>query len=173
MSFISVLTSLLVNLSECIQRMFRSYGVTAYYKPSNSIRSQLVRPKDKTPPTHQCGAMYHLTCDQCDKDYVGETACLVGTRFKEHMNVKTIGNSAVKEHCISTGHTFSPSSIKILDRESNTLRRRVKEMIRIQQRGVMNCHQSTPTSCHVTRTSDHVTSSDVSTLMKDMRNVRI
>ena len=58
--------------SERLQREFKSYEVTLVHKPFNSLRSQLVRVKDKTENLKKCGTLYHIHCEQCDKDYVGE-----------------------------------------------------------------------------------------------------
>ena len=41
-------------------------------------------------------AMYHIHCEQCDKDYVGETSRLLETRVKEHLSRNS---SADHEHC--------------------------------------------------------------------------
>jgi hypothetical protein len=66
---------------------------------------------------------------------------LVGTRFKEHTNLKMGWNLAVKERCISTGHSFFKQNIKILDSEANTLWRRGKETINVQQRKPTLIHE--------------------------------
>ena len=35
-------------VSEQLRRVFQSYDITAYFKPSNTLRQLLVHPKDKT-----------------------------------------------------------------------------------------------------------------------------
>ena len=57
-------------ISERLQRAFKSHKVTLVHKPFNSLRSQLVRIKDKTENLKKCGTVYHIYCEQCDKDYV-------------------------------------------------------------------------------------------------------
>ena len=64
---------------EFLQRAFKSHKVTLVHKPFNSLRSQLVRVKDKTENLKRCGTVYHIHCEQCDKDYVGETSRLLET----------------------------------------------------------------------------------------------
>ena len=90
---------------------FKSHGVTLVQKPFNSLRSQLVRVKDKTENLKKCGTVYHIRCEQCDKDYVGETSRLLET--------------AVHEHCKLTGHSVDSSKSKILATESNIFKRRI------------------------------------------------
>ena len=63
--------------SERLKRAFKSHEVTLVHKPFNSLRSQLFYVKDKTENLKKCGTVYHLHCEQCDKDYVGETSRLL------------------------------------------------------------------------------------------------
>ena len=120
------------DLSDNIQRLFKQYNIPSYHKPFNTIRSLLVKPKDKTPKESQCGTVYHIKCRDCDAHYIGETARNLSTRFKEHTARKGI-NSAVKDHLDSTGHKCCMEDIKILDREDNWHRRKIKEAIMIQR----------------------------------------
>ena len=64
-------------ISEPLQRAFKSHEVTLVHNPLNSWRSQLVRVKDKTESLKKCGTVHHIHCEQCDKDYVGETSRLL------------------------------------------------------------------------------------------------
>ena len=78
----------------------------------------------------KCGVVYHVKCEQCRNDYVGETGRSLETRMKEHV---TRANSALYEHCENTGHTFDPKNTKVLATEDIHLKRRVKEAIQIKQ----------------------------------------
>ena len=88
--------------SQRLQRSFKSHDVTLVHKPFNSLRSQLVFIKDKRGNLKKSGTVYHTHCEQCDKEYVGETSCLLETRVKEHLSRNS---SAVHEHCQFTGHS--------------------------------------------------------------------
>ena len=68
--------------SERLKRAFKSHEVTLVHKPFNSLRSQLFYVKDKTENLKKCGTVYHLHCEQCDKDYVGETSRLLKKQSK-------------------------------------------------------------------------------------------
>ena len=111
--------------SERLQRAFKSHEVTLVHKPFNSLRSQLVRVKDKTENLKKCGTVYHIHCEQCDKDY----ARLLETRIKEHLSRNS---SAVNEHCKLTGHSVDSSKIKVIATENNTFKRRIREAIEIK-----------------------------------------
>ena len=100
------------------------------HKPFNSLRSQLVRVKDKTENLKKCGTVYHIYCER-DRDYVGETSRLLETRVNEHLS----GNSSsVHEHCNLTGHSVDSSKTKVLATENNTFKHRIREAIEIRIR---------------------------------------
>ena len=71
--------------SEQLSRTYQSHGVYLFHKPSNTIRSMLVHPKDKTPKEKLCGTIYHISCDDdILHTYIGETKRPLSVRFKEH-----------------------------------------------------------------------------------------
>ena len=123
----------LKGLSEELQRVFKSHGVPTYHKPFNTLRSLLVRPKDKSKKEKQCGLLYSVKFKECNKEYVGETARSLGTRFKEHTDGKH-PNSAITEHTQDTGHRYSIEDVKVLNREDKLLPRKVREAINIHKR---------------------------------------
>ena len=59
--------------------------------------------KDKSKKEKQCGVVYSVKCSECDQEYVGKTARMLGTRFQEHTDGNH-PNSAIEEHTSSTGH---------------------------------------------------------------------
>ena len=48
----------------------------------------------------KCCVVYHIQCEQCQENYIGETARTLGARVKEH---QSRGTSAVFEHCQAMG----------------------------------------------------------------------
>ena len=50
----------------------KTHIINIFYKPFNTIRSALVRPKDPTNKPDKCGVVYNIECDKCDESYVGE-----------------------------------------------------------------------------------------------------
>ena len=118
--------------SEKLHRLFKAHGVPAYHKPFNTIRSLLVNPKDKPQKEKQCGVVYSMKCVQCGKLYIGETARSLGARFKEHTDGKH-PSSAVTEHMSATGHWFTMDSTKVVSKEEQTFKRKIKEAMTIHQ----------------------------------------
>jgi hypothetical protein len=120
-------------VSESLAKIFRRHGVGTYFKPYNTLRQQLVNLKDKTPDEKKCGVIYQLTCEQCDKQYVGETARAFGTRLKEHQRKKG-PQTAVGEHLQNTGQNINEENNKIIAREDSFWPRKIREAIEIRIR---------------------------------------
>ena len=71
-------------LSEELQRIFKDHGISVYHKPFNTLRSALVKPKDKQEKKDKCGVVYNVPSGTCNDFYVGETAPALGKHFEEH-----------------------------------------------------------------------------------------
>ena len=117
-------------ISEVLARTFRVHGVDMYHKPINTLKSQLIHPKDKVDKTKVSGAKYNIKCAVCEEDYIGETVRPFITRWKQHIKRET---SAVHQHCMKTGHHIDLEHAKILETEDNTTKKHVKESIRIRR----------------------------------------
>ena len=116
-------------LSEELQRIFKDHGVSVYHKPFNTLRSSLVKPKDKQNKEDKCGVIYNVACGTCSDFYIGETARALGKRFEEHTS--TDKKSAVLEHLKNTGHSFSFDDMRVLANEPKYNARKIKEAIEI------------------------------------------
>ena len=92
-----------------------------------TIRSQLVRPKDKTSPEKKTGVVYDISCNGCGEHCIGETSRALGKRLGEHPLKQTA--SAVWEHQSTTQHEIDWEGIKILDQETGDIKRKIKKVI--------------------------------------------
>jgi hypothetical protein len=117
-------------LSETLGRTFKKHGITMFHKPVNTLKANLVRPKDKTTKEKKSGVIYQITCSTCLKQYIGETARPLGKRLEEH---KKLSSSAIKEHIDNTGHIINWQNTKILDREQHDMKRKIKEAFYIRK----------------------------------------
>ena len=88
-----------------MQRIYKQHGVQVHHKPYNTLRSMLVKPKDKSLLSDKCGVIYQVSCNSCDDFYIGETGRSMGTRFKDHTGRDR--ESAVLAHVRNTGHSVS------------------------------------------------------------------
>ena len=93
----------------------------------------LVHPEDKTTKEKLCGTIYHITCDDDTlHTYIEETKRSLSVRFKEHCKLDQ--PTGVGVHCNATGHSVSMDNLRVLDREQDWLKRKVKEAIHVKQR---------------------------------------
>ena len=116
-------------LSEAIARKMRAAGVRVHTRPTNTIRSILVAPKDKTDKLDQAGVVYQIGCQNCPAHYVGETERQLSKRVKEHQRP----SSPVQHHMEYNKHSFDPNEIRILDHDSNWVSRGIREAIHISR----------------------------------------
>ena len=79
----------------------------------------VVHVTNKTDNRKKGGTVYHIHCEQWDKEYVGQTSRLLGTRVKEHLSRNS---SAIHEHCKLTGHSVDSNKTKVLDTEINAFK---------------------------------------------------
>ncbi|KAL9952415.1 hypothetical protein ACROYT_G039665, partial [Oculina patagonica] len=82
------------------------------------------------------GVVYHITCNDCGEHYIGETARTLEKRLGEHQKQAT---SAIQEHQSQANHQIDWDGVKILDKESIDVKRKIKEAIHIRrQRPTLN-----------------------------------
>ena len=60
-------------ISEQLRRLFRSFDIPVYFKLTNTLQQLLVWPMVKLEKGKVVGPVYHITCDDCDTTYIGET----------------------------------------------------------------------------------------------------
>ena len=141
------------SLTEKLQRIYRKHHIHAAVRPTNTLKSILVHPKDKKDITETSDVVYDVPCGGYDKSYVGETGRQFGTRLKEHQkDVTTVADvkftranrkastteqhkSAITDHVAQENHIINWDEAKILDRDSNTFSRRIREAIEIRKKG--------------------------------------
>ena len=116
-------------ITESLQRLYRSHGLSTYVQPQNTLRSLVVAPKDKPDKLEKCGAVYHIKCKECPSSYVGESARPLKARMDEHHRP----SSPVGEHAANSKHDIDWDGVKVLDKEANWFRRGVKEAIQIKR----------------------------------------
>ena len=78
------------------------------------------------------GLVYNIKCTECPWLYVGETGRSLEERRKEHdraVRNMDVQRSEVARHMIEDGHRVDIGGIDMLDQESQSRRRVVKEAI--------------------------------------------
>jgi predicted GIY-YIG superfamily endonuclease len=122
-------------LGEKLVRVYKKHNINTVFKPENTLRQLLVAPKDKIPKEEQCGCIYRITCKDCEQCYIGESGRTLKTRLKEHRKgiQDLTPSSAVAEHAQSKQHLIDWENVKIIDKESHLMARKIKEAIHIRK----------------------------------------
>ena len=112
-------------ISEKFKKLCKSKGIQVHFKGSNTLRTQLVNPKDKDPKTQKSGIIYHYKCPHinCPEAYTGESGGALGERVKEHLKAP----SPIFHHSSSTGHSLDPDYLSITHKEVHSHSRTIKE----------------------------------------------
>ena len=123
---------------EELERCFRTHGVNAFFKPQNTLRQLVCKPKDPTKKEDVCGPIYHIACEgahgvDCDSVYIGETERTLKARFSEHRRPSCTSSDVSRHlHQDCPGHKITLDQVSILDRDSRWFERGVKEAIHIR-----------------------------------------
>ena len=98
-----------------VKKVFKAKGMQGHFKCTNTLRTLLVRPKDKDPKLNKSGIIYHFKCPQinCTEAYIGESGRALGDRIKEHFKAP----SPIHHHSSSTGHPLSLQCFNIIHQE--------------------------------------------------------
>ena len=85
----------------------------------------LVAPKDKDSIYNKGGVIYRYRCEPpgCTIEYTGETGSNFSDRYKEHVRAPT----PIFDHSQTTGHLIKLENFSIVDGESQSITRTIKE----------------------------------------------
>jgi hypothetical protein len=121
-------------VSEHMRRVMHQYSVQVFFKPVNTLRQLLVRPKDPLEKERVIGPVYQIKCQDCEASYVGETERALKARFLEHRRPSSAGSEVSRHlHTDSKGHSVSLEGTNILCVEPKYFERGVKEAINIRK----------------------------------------
>ncbi|KAI8518866.1 hypothetical protein Bbelb_021230 [Branchiostoma belcheri] len=149
-------------ISETLMRLYRSKGIQCQFRPINTIRRNLVAPKDKIKTLDRSGTVYHIPCADCLATYVGESERPLRARLQEHKRPSCV-SSPVVEHVARKKHNIDWDRVKVLDQDSDWFSRGVREAIQIRRQCITlnkdrGRHYLKPVyDCHVIIPSSHVT----------------
>ncbi len=141
------------NVAEKFQRICWKHSISVAMRPTNTLKSRLVHPKDKKDKLNSSEVVDEVSCKGCDKTYVGETGRQLGIRITEHQkdtekiadkkftraarksSTSELHKSAITDHVAQYNHVIDWDEVKILDRDSIAFPRKIREAIQIRQRG--------------------------------------
>lgn len=109
------------SVSRSLNKVFNDFDIKISYKSNNTLKNLLGNPKDKIDHLQKSG-IYQISCNDCDKVYIGQTRRQITTRFKEHINYIKYGNpekSSVAEHIFQNNHNINSDNLKLLKTVNN------------------------------------------------------
>ena len=106
-------------------KVCKQHCIQIHFKRHNTIRQQLMVPKDKNNKLKKCGVIFLYRCSplECKEQYTGEIVRTLGDRVKEHMKVP----SPKHLHTSTTGHRISTDNFIIIDKGTQSTTRNIRE----------------------------------------------
>ncbi len=120
----------IANISEAVARLLKPHGFGVAHRPAGTLRSRLMRIKDRIDPSEQSSIIYRAQCKDCSSNYTGQTSRRLATRIKEHRSAIrncNVKGSLMASHCVDTSHSFDPAETKILSHANSWAARLFKE----------------------------------------------
>ena len=115
-----------------LAKTLRRHKIQVLFTPPNTIRNYVDSLKDPIDPRAYKG-VYSIPCS-CGLSYIGETGRSMETRFKEHsadLRHDRHKKSALAEHAHLTKHHICLEDAKVIAREDNLTKRKIREKIEI------------------------------------------
>ncbi|VDL94868.1 unnamed protein product [Schistocephalus solidus] len=104
------------DVSEATERIVAGLGAGIAHRPKATMRSKVMRIKDKLNPNEQLVVVYRTPCQNCFYNYTGQTVSMLGSRIHKHKVAEGRGggSSQVAAHTYETGHEFNFAATKII-----------------------------------------------------------
>lgn len=104
-----------------LKSIYKKQNLQLVFNNNNKLQNLLHNPKDKIETNNKSG-IYKITCNNCDKIYIGQTKRSIITRFKEHrahIIYNRPSKSAVANHAISNNHNIDIDNLTLIKHITN------------------------------------------------------
>ena len=117
---------------EKLRRILKFHKMRSTFYTENNLRKLLCKPKDWdwVATEDKSNIVYETGCSNCESVYFGESKCSLKSRSLEHkISVRNChcDKNEITKQCWEADHNFSWDQIKVVDRESRLLPRKIKE----------------------------------------------
>lgn len=122
-------------INKKLTNSLKHLGINVVNKMNNKLSSVVQKGKDKLVKFRNHDVIYKISCNNCDKSYIGQIKRALEARVKEHKNnIKSSRDkhNVISKHRASSGHDMKWDNCQILDREDHWYRRNVSEMLYIE-----------------------------------------
>ena len=110
----------------------KNYGVRSTFYTENTLRKLLCKPKDRVATEGKNNIVYEIDCSNCEAVYFGKSKQSLKSRSDEHkISVRKCDcdKNEIAKHCWEEDHNFRWDQKKVIDRESRSIPRKIKETI--------------------------------------------
>ena len=117
--------------------MLTPLNITVVNRAGKWIWSLSHEIKDSIPVKKETGAVYEISCKDCDDKYISETLRSLKTRLAEHQQHtkhKRFDKLAVAEHATFNKHDIDWGKLKVFQKEQRYHNRKIKEALLINSR---------------------------------------
>nr|VZI19092.1 unnamed protein product [Spirometra erinaceieuropaei] len=145
------------NVSEATERIASELGVGIAHHPAATMRSRIMKMKDRLDAGEQSGVVYRIPCQNCPCHYTGQTGRRLSSRILEHKRAVRRGDplSQVATHTLEEGHEFDFANTRILARAGNKTGRELLEAW-VSDTNSINRHIDLPACYHALRPRSQV-----------------
>jgi hypothetical protein len=96
-----------------ITKFFCNTELKVAFKINNTIKHH-IRVRDKTTDVYNRSEVYQMECKECPLKYAGQTGRTFRTRYNEHIETQTNGESSkYAQHILDTTHNYDTMEEKI------------------------------------------------------------
>ena len=117
---------------EHLKRIFNDHNIDCTFYTTTTLRTLLLHVKDPVPLEQRNNIVYKYDCKDCEAVYFGESKRTIAERTKEHTRAVRAADTRrykTADHCWKYNHDFDWENKKIMDYDTNTTTRKIKETI--------------------------------------------
>ena len=117
---------------EKLHGILRSHKIRSTFYIEYTLRKLLCKPKDQVATEDKNNILYEIDCSNCEAVYFGESKQslkLLSDEHKKFVRNYDFHKSELAKHCWEAGHNFSWDQMKVIDRESRLIDRKIKETV--------------------------------------------
>ncbi|VDN30422.1 unnamed protein product [Dibothriocephalus latus] len=121
--------SCIKDVSEATERIAAGLGVAIANRVKPTMRSLIMRIKDRLNPCEQSGVVYRTTSQNCSRKYIRQTGSILGSHIREHKRAVQRGDesSQVAAHTYNSGHEFNYVAARVIAHVGNKTGRELVE----------------------------------------------
>ena len=118
--------------SEQLKRIFNDHNIDCTFYTTTTLRTLPSQAKDPVPSEQRNNIVYKYDCKDCEAVYFGESKRTIAQRTKEHTRaVRAVDTRRYEtaDHRWKYNHDFDWENKKIMDYETNTTTKKIKETV--------------------------------------------